>query len=191
MKTYQSTITAARVLNDAAPAPWSRTAGAPPPLRAQRLPDQTDGWQPPAKYHKPTPAGFQDPALAAAFAAACPIKFTPPAAPSEVFTMKSPPPVFMNEDVKTFFISQSPPQFRIPKKGPNAGIPQEIKIKITLATRTVTDGNGVEYRATSRSSKITVSTGQVLTPAQFAATCARRWPKKAATLASFLAFQGE
>ena len=95
-------------------------------------------------------------------------------------------PVFTSEDVKTVMLPCSPPQFRIPKKGPNAGKPVEIMRRIQFITRTVTGGDGVEYTFTNRSSKIKVSTGIKLTPAQVRDTFARRWPDQAAELADHL-----
>lgn len=95
-------------------------------------------------------------------------------------------PVFTGEDVKNIMLPCSPPQFRTPKKGPNAGKPVEVKRRIQIITRTVTGGDGVEYTFTNRSSMVRVSTGPKLTPAALRETFARRWPDKAADLASFL-----
>jgi hypothetical protein len=184
MKHHPHNIARARILNEAAPPVYSRT-GPPRPIRANVHPDENGPWHPPLPRPKPKGTLANPDLLAAMAAASSVIDWQDPPPPSWVVAYST-TPAFKGEDVKTFFVPHSPPQFRIPKKGPNAGKPVELKRRVEIITRTVTDGDGVEYSFTNRSSKVRVSSGLTLTPDQVRATFARRWPRRAADLANHL-----
>ena len=92
-----------------------------------------------------------------------------------------------DEKVTKLMLSFSPPRFKVMKAGPRAGQTVELKFKVEFVSRTVTDAAGTVYSFTSRSASARVSTSpKPLTPQALRATFLRRWPAAATELADFL-----
>ena len=155
------------------------------PIRANRHPHENGAWTAPARPAPKSVPEVTDPAALKALRAACPGRFSPPEPLPPVLAYRR-IPVFKTESVATLSLSYNPPRFKVLKKGPRKGQTAEVKRSVRIITRRVSDGDGVDYVFTSRSTQVRVSTGIILLKTQVRDTFTRRWPALADDLMAWL-----
>ncbi len=195
MKYPSYKFTVARLENESAAAPFSRSCGPPPPLRCRALPDESGEWTPPAPLAKPK-GTLTSPALVAALAVASANPWIPQAAPARIDSACA-PPVTEEREVK-LMISFNPRRFKIMKQGPRAGQTVEEKWAQALLVREVSytapGGQTLTWKATGKFTKagfvppasIKTGSGASRALADVARDFARRWPAQADELVTFL-----
>ena len=184
-------IAVARLENQAATAPYSRSSIPRPGLKP--------GWNlesPPEKLRCEAP-GFHNELTAASLGRLARLQTLALGSRKALVTRDNSAPDFSATE-KKILLSCNPPRFKILKSGPRAGQTVEVKMMILIVTHTVTDSDGLAYSFSNRSSKARVTPRILpltekeiirLTPSEVRATFLRRWPATGAALAdAFLTF---